>query len=227
MYRTGDLARWHGDGSLEYLGRMDGRLELRGLRIEPSDIAMAAQSHPAVKACVVTKVQGPASTEALVAIAQVDTNTLRQQCVTAAQIQAAVAARVPEYMVPVKVQLQTTPLPQTSSGKLDHRAIALLAEPEYNRWLDAAPSGGASIEAITRAPLNSLEARIAHHWAAVLRMDEDTHRHPGAIRTTGRRLAARNQLVSLATTRPASADSDRSPAVHDDPNASCPAAHSW
>ncbi|KAL4890543.1 hypothetical protein BDV59DRAFT_204255 [Aspergillus ambiguus] len=168
MYRTGDLARWHGDGSLEYLGRMDGQIKLRGLRIEPADIAAAAQSHPGVHACVVAKVHGPAScssSEALVAVVHAD------PAVPAAAIHAAVAARVPAYMVPAHIHLHPTALPQTTSGKLDQRAIAALAEQEYHAWLTA--TAAAPPAEITRAAPDSLEARLAPHWAAVLGLPAD------------------------------------------------------
>ncbi|KAK1140960.1 Nonribosomal Peptide Synthase (NRPS) [Aspergillus melleus] len=158
-YRTGDRARWHGDGSLEYLGRLDGQIKIRGLRIEPTEIAAAAQAHPLVKACAVTKVQGLKS-EALVALAQVDEDTTEQHTVLTGQIQECIAARVPEYMIPAQVQLCTAPLPQTSSGKIDYRALTQMAEESYNRATEPA--------CITRATPGSLEAHIARHWADVL-----------------------------------------------------------
>ncbi|KAI9034906.1 uncharacterized protein KD926_005038 [Aspergillus affinis] len=164
IYRTGDLARWHGDGSLEYLGRLDGQIKLRGLRIEPSEIAAAAEAHPLVKACVVTKVEGPRS-EALVALVQVDPKTTQEHTVFMGQIQECIAERVPEYMIPAQVQLSTAPLPQTPSGKIDYRAIGQMAEESYNRWMTGVATEPACI---TRATPDSLEAHIAQHWANIL-----------------------------------------------------------
>ncbi|KAF9888825.1 hypothetical protein FE257_008194 [Aspergillus nanangensis] len=166
MYRTGDLARWHGDGSLEYLGRMDGQIKLRGLRIELGEIAAAAEMYPLVKACIVTKVHRDGS-EALVALVQIDSDTTIHDAAATIQIQECIAARVPNYMVPAQVQLHTGPLPQTSSGKIDHRAVTQLAEKEYHRVM---ANVATNLTEITRATPDSLEAHIAKHWANVLGM---------------------------------------------------------
>src|SRR5690606_8610392 len=61
LYRTGDRGRWRPDGTLEYLGRLDTQLKLRGFRIEPGEIESVLRTHPAVADCVVTAhAAGPA-----------------------------------------------------------------------------------------------------------------------------------------------------------------------
>ncbi|KAL3479401.1 hypothetical protein BJX99DRAFT_255659 [Aspergillus californicus] len=169
MYRTGDLVRWKGNGNLQFLGRMDQQMKLRGLRIEPTDIVAAAEAHHFVKSCVVTKVNAH-DAEALVAIALVEDAALHDPRRTAAEISQSVSSRVPRYMVPAQIQLRTEPLPQTSSGKTDLRAVTRLAEEGYRQFLDTSLKDSTSV---IRPAAGSLEARIATHWAGVLRVSED------------------------------------------------------
>ncbi|MBY4571973.1 hypothetical protein ACN95_18675, partial [Gordonia sihwensis] len=67
MYRTGDLVRWTADGELEFLGRTDDQVKLRGLRIEPGEIEAALAAHPGVDQAVVTLHHGEHTGDALVA----------------------------------------------------------------------------------------------------------------------------------------------------------------
>ncbi|MGC3971356.1 MAG: amino acid adenylation domain-containing protein [Pirellulales bacterium] len=117
-YRTGDLARRNAAGVLEYLGRADGQVKLRGFRIEPSEIEAVVARHPSVRDVVVVVRTSPAGTEILVAYvvpkadAVVDTDAL----------QAFVAAELPEYMVPRRfVTIDAVPL--TPNGKTDQARL--------------------------------------------------------------------------------------------------------
>ncbi|MFE4590135.1 amino acid adenylation domain-containing protein [Streptomyces laurentii] len=118
MYRSGDLARRRFDGSLEYLGRADQQVQLRGFRIEPGEIEAVLARHPGVARAAVVVRQAPNGARQLVAY----TVNAGEQAPTAAELRAHAAAHLPEYMVPAAcVPLDTLPL--TANGKLDTDAL--------------------------------------------------------------------------------------------------------
>jgi len=120
MYRTGDRARWLADGALDYLGRADQQLKIRGFRVEPGEIEAALREHAGVREAVVTARRLALGDTRLVAylVAAGDP-------VPPAELRDHLAARLPAYMVPsVFVALGAFPL--TPSGKIGRR---LLPEP--------------------------------------------------------------------------------------------------
>ncbi|MGW0881237.1 amino acid adenylation domain-containing protein [Streptomyces sp. NPDC002671] len=145
MYRTGDLARYRADGTLEYLGRMDHQVKVRGFRVEPGEVTAVLMGHPGVKEAVV-EARGSGVAQALIAwvVPGGDlpgTEELRRHC----------AERLPEYMVPT-VFVPLDALPLTIAGKV---ARKLLPEPER-----AQPTG--------REPDTPLEKSVAAVIAEVL-----------------------------------------------------------
>ncbi|HEX5851673.1 MAG TPA: phosphopantetheine-binding protein, partial [Solirubrobacteraceae bacterium] len=109
LYRTGDRVRLRADGALEFLGRLDEQVKLRGFRIEPGEIESQLQSHPDVRGAAVVMRDGRliayvAGRPELVA--------LREH----------LRARLPSYMVPARFVVVDT-LPATPNGKLDKRAL--------------------------------------------------------------------------------------------------------
>jgi amino acid adenylation domain-containing protein len=144
-YRTGDLARWLADGTLEYLGRIDGQVKIRGNRVELGEIENVLSRMPGVRGVAVVDRSVPGRGVALAAYyvggVDVDAGTLRAQ----------LAATLPEYMVPAWF-VPVDAIPLTPNGKLDRRA---LPEP-----------GGTSEDAVE--PRNTTEATLAEIWAEVL-----------------------------------------------------------
>ncbi|WP_061872385.1 non-ribosomal peptide synthetase [Serratia marcescens] len=123
MYRTGDLARYLPDGSLEYQGRCDQQIKLRGFRIEPGEIEVQLAASPWVREAVVqvcSTEHHPRLVAWIVPTADVDRSALQ------GQLRAYLSERLPEYMVP-SAYVWLDALPLTANGKLDRRA---LPEPE-------------------------------------------------------------------------------------------------
>ncbi|HVS01000.1 MAG TPA: non-ribosomal peptide synthase/polyketide synthase, partial [Thermoanaerobaculia bacterium] len=125
VYRTGDLVRQLPDGGLEFLGRIDHQVKIRGVRIELGEVETALAGLPGVRECVVLAREGR-----LVAYT---TGDLPET----AELRAALAVRLPDYMVPAAfVRLDVLPL--TTSGKVDRKALARI-EPERETTVEARP----------------------------------------------------------------------------------------
>ena len=114
MYRTGDLVRTRVDGTLEYVGRADQQVKVRGFRVEPAEIEAAVRTHPGVaRVAVVVREDRPGDRRI---VAYVVT------AAAPAEIRAHVADRLPEHLVPSAVVVLAA-LPLTANGKLDRRAL--------------------------------------------------------------------------------------------------------
>ncbi len=124
LYRTGDLARWREDGDLDYLGRIDRQVKLRGNRIEPGEIEAAIASHPGVTQAAVI-VAGPDADRRLVAYVVPATD----EAPGAAALRGYLAARLPDYMIPAAFA-PVKSLPLTANGKLDYAALVALPVPQ-------------------------------------------------------------------------------------------------
>ncbi|HEY2737290.1 MAG TPA: non-ribosomal peptide synthetase, partial [Thermoanaerobaculia bacterium] len=138
LYRTGDLARQLPDGTLEYLGRGDAQVKVRGQRIEPAEVETALARHPAVlQAAVAVRGEG-AGARRLVAYLVFREEA---QVPTFSEIKAFLAEVLPDPMIP-SAWAHLDALPLTPSGKLDRRALARIA-PEESHQAFEPPSGPA------------------------------------------------------------------------------------
>nr|WP_256098977.1 non-ribosomal peptide synthetase [Variovorax sp. SG517] len=149
MYRTGDLGRWREDGTLEYLGRNDQQIKLRGFRIEPGEIEAQLARLPGVREAAVVVREDIPGDRRLVAYVVAGTETPDP-----AKLRAGLAAHLPEYMLP-SAFVALAALPLTPNGKLDRKAL---------------PAPDAQGLALGRyeAPRGEAECTIAALWSELL-----------------------------------------------------------
>src|SRR5690606_17479663 len=125
LYRTGDRARWLPDGTLEFLGRIDQQVKVRGYRIEPAEIESVLASLAGVSAAVVlpVTVDGTLATsgtaEALIAFV-VPAST--DEPVRTEELRRALQARLPRFMLPARI-VTVERIPLTPNGKVDRKAL--------------------------------------------------------------------------------------------------------
>ncbi|MET9608908.1 amino acid adenylation domain-containing protein [Streptomyces sp. NPDC006512] len=139
MYRTGDRVRWTIEGNLDFLGRADGQIKIRGHRIEPGEIESAFMACSGIAQAAVLVREDQRAAKRLVAYLVADASldaAAAEAAVTAARAEA--AQGLPDYMVPSAVVRMDGPLPLTPNGKLDARA---LPDPQWTAMTgDAAPT---------------------------------------------------------------------------------------
>ncbi len=178
MYRSGDLARWRPDGLLEYAGRADQQIKLRGLRIEPGEIEAALGAAPCVAQAVVAARDDAGGGRALVAYVVGRDGAMPG----AAALRRHLAARLPAHMVP-QAFVRLDALPLTPNGKLDRQALP-------------APGAGSAEDAPTAPPEGPAETAIAAIWADLLRLDR-VSRHDNFFACGGHSLLAVSLIERL------------------------------
>ncbi|WDO05327.1 amino acid adenylation domain-containing protein [Streptomyces murinus] len=118
MYRTGDLARWNHRGEVEYLGRADQQLKLRGFRIEPGEVENVLCGHPSVAQAAVVIGEIRPGNKGLIAYV----TPLDGARIDIAGLRAHASASLPDHMIPA-AYVSLDALPRTTNGKLDRRAL--------------------------------------------------------------------------------------------------------
>jgi amino acid adenylation domain-containing protein len=148
-YRTGDLGRYRPDGSLEFLGRTDAQLKIRGHRVEPGEIQAALEAHPEVLRAVAFA-EGKGSGRIGAAV------TTGSSPVSEAELKAFVADRLPPAMVPDRIVI-VGEFPLGANGKVDRQALAELAVQAQAAHED-------------RPPLGLTEVALAKLWSELLQL---------------------------------------------------------
>jgi amino acid adenylation domain-containing protein len=147
IYHSGDLARWLEDGNIEFLGRIDDQIKIRGFRVEPAEIERQLTGHPGVKFCVVKAwgnvVDGETLCAYIVGVKDLSVSEIREY----------LASYLPDYMVPSSFMMLDE-LPLTASGKVDRRG---LPEPEKGSDSDT-----------YAAPRDNVEKVLVSLWAEIL-----------------------------------------------------------
>ena len=152
LYRSGDLARRLPRGEIEFLGRADHQVKVRGYRVEPGEVEAALARHPAVRqAVVVVREESPGNAQLVAYVAAAG------HAAGAGALRAALREELPEYMVPSLFVLLPE-LPLTPNGKIDRRALP-----------PPVPGPAAAGERI--APRTPVERQVAAVWSEVLGMD--------------------------------------------------------
>jgi hypothetical protein len=154
MYRTGDRMRWLANGQIDFLGRVDHQVKLRGYRIELEEIEASISAHPEVRECAVA-VRGEAGSERLIGYVVPPGPVSAVSASFPDRIREFLGTRLPPYMVPATIAVVDA-LPKTPNGKVDRARL-----PEPSRLGGA---GGPS----ANPPTTPTESAIAATWQELL-----------------------------------------------------------
>jgi amino acid adenylation domain-containing protein len=176
LYKTGDLVRWLPEGDIEFLGRIDHQVKLRGFRIEPGEIEAGIARHAAVREAVVIAREDIPGDKRLVAY--LITESPPADLVD--ELRALLRTMMPEHMVPAAFVLLDA-FPLTPNAKLDRKALP-------------APHAAAYAARGYEAPLGAIETALAQIWCDVLKL-ERVGRHDHFFELGGHSLIAM-QVVS-------------------------------
>ncbi|HXS01756.1 MAG TPA: amino acid adenylation domain-containing protein [Pyrinomonadaceae bacterium] len=154
LYRTGDLGRYQRDGAVEFLGRMDQQMKLRGFRIELEEIESALLGHDWVSEAAVVA-QTVIKEQRLVAYVALTGAVDRSVSEVTEELQGHLSGLLPEFMLPAAL-LVLPALPRTPNGKLDRKQL-----PPVTEW-------GAPHTPDASLPLNPVEQLVAEIWSEVL-----------------------------------------------------------
>jgi long-subunit acyl-CoA synthetase (AMP-forming) len=153
LYRTGDLGRWRGDGEIEYLGRVDGEVKLRGMRIDLGEIESVLLSHAGVREGAVIRVEEGGEARLVAYLVPED-----RERADGRELRRYLRSKLPEHMVPARF-VQVAELPLLSSGKVNRRALATVEAVVLS-------------EQGTVAPRTAVEQKLAGMWREVLKVGE-------------------------------------------------------
>lgn len=168
LYKTGDFARWHPDGNIEFLGRLDNQVQIRGFRVEPEEIQARLMQHPDIKEALVITNEDCSGDKCLCAYyvtgfathpdVKVPGGSNESHAVTGSQLREFLSDKLPYYMVPAYfVRLEKVPL--TPTGKIDRKA---LPEPDFK---------GTTNE--YTPPRDKIEEKLVEIWAGVLKLEKE------------------------------------------------------
>jgi acyl carrier protein len=154
LYRTGDLGRWLPDGNIEFIGRIDQQVKIRGIRIEPGEIESQLEAIKEIKKAAVIDRQRKSGEKYLCAY------FAAEKPVDPAEIRNTLGKHLPDYMVPLQF-IPIEKIPLTPGGKVDKQALPAVT-----------PDAGAVFARDFIAPKSNTEKIITQIWKEVLELDK-------------------------------------------------------
>lgn len=159
LYRTGDRARWRDEGVIEYFGRLDFQVKLRGLRVELGEVEVQLLTQPGIVNAGAMVVCAPGNGEQyLIAYVQAEGDASEDEVALETRLKTALRTMLPEYMVPQRI-VALERLPLNANGKLDRKSLM------------ERPIALAAIETEAVAAENDLEERVHAAWAQTLGLE--------------------------------------------------------
>ena len=149
LYRTGDLVKLGFSGEIEFLGRVDDQIKIRGFRVEPREIAAVLQDHPRVRRALVVPLQDRRGERSLAAYVVPDS----QEAAAAEELRGFLRKLLPEFMIPESF-VNLDELPLTANGKVDRTALPVPSRPEVQQG--------------HVAPRDAVEDAVAGIWSLLL-----------------------------------------------------------
>jgi amino acid adenylation domain-containing protein len=157
IYHTGDLARWLWDGNIEFLGRKDNQVKIRGNRVELEEIESWLLKHEQIKEAVVTDVESENGYKDLCAYIVGGDGTILENTFNTGELREYLSAGLPDYMIPTYFMVMEK-LPLTPNGKIDRKA---LPKPEVKTTVGYTPPG------------SHREEKLVELWSQVLGLEKD------------------------------------------------------
>ena len=150
MYHTGDAGRWMANGEIEYLGRIDEQLKVRGYRIEPGEIESTLRIHPEIEAAIVTSITNKTGDKELIAY------IVGKERLNSSEMREYLSRTLPAYMLPDHF-MQLPELPLTPNGKIDRKKLPYPSK------------AGTLVKAEYVMPVNEIEISILEVYEEVLK----------------------------------------------------------
>ncbi|MBX9703372.1 MAG: amino acid adenylation domain-containing protein [Silvanigrellaceae bacterium] len=153
LYKTGDLVKWQSDGNIEYVGRCDGQVKVRGFRIETNEIESHLEKIPLIHQNIVIPEKNPDGSMSLSAYIVLEKNSQ----ITATDIRSALKKKIPEYMIPARFFV-VNKLLITPNGKIDRKNLPI-------------PCRQLSSGSDYVVPNNDIEKSLKNIWCSVLKIE--------------------------------------------------------
>ncbi|HEY6348928.1 MAG TPA: amino acid adenylation domain-containing protein, partial [Candidatus Angelobacter sp.] len=179
LYRTGDQGKWRRGGNLEFLGRTDEQVKIRGIRVELGEIEAPLREHVSIRDAVVVTREEAGGEKRLVAYY---TQGAGEEEVGAEELRGYLSGKLPEYMVPA-AYVRMERLPLTANGKLDRKALP-------------APEGDAYAVRRYETPEGEIETALAFIWADLTKV-ERVGRHDNFFELGGHSLLVTKLVLRI------------------------------